>query len=455
MKKNDTNKHFLKYVVMSFLCMVFGYATAQRSYVGDGSTVYLNGSTLTNQVIVPSATATVNQTAGATFTGAGYVDGTVNVLGAGVTTVPVGDGAVKSTVDMTTTDATDVIATAYVASAPSGTMDASLSTYVLSDAEYWTVNTLAGTSTDVAVTNLTNTATTYGGDAPVGTPILVRRDNSSSNWVGYATNPGFGEFAFASQTNADTDGDGIPDYADADVDGDGIIDNGTDADGDGVNIANDANDNNIDTDGDGIPDGADVDNGLSPLTDTDGDGIIDEADVDQGGTDTDFDGINDAADLTDNYSTTDADGDGIPDAADVDPTGTGSPLNGLDVDGDGIQDDADADVSGPDTDGDGINDKYDPDTLGVQEFNASSFTFYPNPVSTTATSINFNLLSNVQQLTVTVYDATGRLVQRYQNVAVQTGANSIAKPQVQQGMYLINFSFGNGAQQVTKRIIIE
>jgi hypothetical protein len=294
MKKNDTKKCFLKYFVLSFLCMVFGYATAQTSYVGDGSTIHFNGSILTNQVIVPSASATVNQTAGTTFTGTGYVDGTVNVKEDGATTVPVGDGAVKSTVDMTTA-ATDDIATAYVASAATGTMDPSLATFALSDAEYWTVTKTAGTSTDVAVSGLANTASTYGGEAAIGTPVLVRRDNASSNWVLYSANPGFGEFAYASETA----------------------------------------------------------------------------------------------------------------------------------------------------------------TLATPQFNVNNFSFYPNPVSANASSINFNLPSSIQQLDVTMYDVTGKVVQRYNNVPVQTGANSINKPNLSNGLYLIQFSFNNGAQQTTKRLIVK
>ncbi len=296
MKKNDTKTHLKKYIVLSLFCMVFGHATAQTSYVGNGSTVYFNGSVLTNQVIVPSATATVNQTAATTFTGTGFVDGTVNVLKAGSTTVPVGDGSTKSTVGMTTA-ATDQIATAYIASAPSGTMDASLATYALSDTEYWTVTKTAGASTDVAVSGLTNTATAYGGDSATGSPVLVRRDNASSNWVLYSSNPGFGEFAYAAET-----------------------------------------------------------------------------------------------------ATT---------------------------------------------------------TLGVGNFNASNFAFYPNPVKANATRINFNLPNSVQQLTVTMYDVTGKVIQRYNNLPVKAGANSINKPQVANGMYLLQFSFNNGAQQTTKRLIIK
>ena len=94
-------------------------------------------------------------------------------------------------------------------------------------------------------------------------------------------------------------------------------------------------------------------------------------------------------------------------------------------------------------------------TLGVEEINADTFAFYPNPVTATTTRINFNLPQSVQQLSVTMYDITGKVVEQYNNVAVQAGANSINKPQVANGMYLLQFSFNNGEQQVTKRVIIE
>jgi hypothetical protein len=46
---------------------------------------------------------------------------------------------------------------------------------------------------------------------------------------------------------------------DVDVDGDGVPDNVTDADGDGINDANDTRDDTSDDDGDGIPNGYDLD----------------------------------------------------------------------------------------------------------------------------------------------------------------------------------------------------
>lgn len=94
-------------------------------------------------------------------------------------------------------------------------------------------------------------------------------------------------------------------------------------------------------------------------------------------------------------------------------------------------------------------------TLGVDAFSLDTFAFYPNPVKATTSSINFKLPNTVQQLSITMYDVTGKKVMQYNNVPVQTGANSINRPQVEQGMYLMQFSFNNGEQQITKRVIIE
>lgn len=97
----------------------------------------------------------------------------------------------------------------------------------------------------------------------------------------------------------------------------------------------------------------------------------------------------------------------------------------------------------------------DKTTLGTNAFNVENFSFYPNPVKANATSINFYLPNTVNQLDVTMYDYTGKTVQQYNNVSIQTGVNSIDKPNVAEGLYLLQFSFNNGEQQVTKKVLIE
>lgn len=190
-------------MIMILLVSITYTVSAQNLYVGDGAVFYLEGGDFkggTNPV-THHVNGAFKEKAGVNWsTASDYVNGKIAVIGAGTTTVNVGDTA-QSTISITTL-ATDEILCDYTKSAPAGTMDSSIASYLLSDAEYWTVLKTVGTSTDVSVSSLTNTATTYGGEAPVGTPILVRRDNSSSSWVKYADNIGFGEFAYASETSS-------------------------------------------------------------------------------------------------------------------------------------------------------------------------------------------------------------------------------------------------------------
>lgn len=127
---------------------------------------------------------------------------------------------------------------------------------------------------------------------------------------------------FNSESDVDSDGDGVDDVNDAfptdpneitDTDSDGIGNNAdTDDDGDGVLDAQDAfplnNSESHDTDNDGIGNNAD--------TDDDGDGVSDSSDAfplnSSETLDTDSDGIGNNADFDD-------DGDGIPDTEDSEP----------------------------------------------------------------------------------------------------------------------------------------
>jgi uncharacterized protein (TIGR02145 family) len=134
---------------------------------------------------------------------------------------------------------------------------------------------------------------------------------------------------------ADTDSDGLPNVLDSDDDGDGIPTIAEDVNADG-NPAND------DSDSDGLA------NYLDP--DDDGDGIftLDEdvnADGNPANDDTDSDGIP-------NYLDYDDDGDGIPTPSE-DTNGDGNPAND-DIDSDGLPNYLDTD-----SDGDGVQDRVD------------------------------------------------------------------------------------------------
>jgi hypothetical protein len=153
-------------------------------------------------------------------------------------------------------------------------------------------------------------------------------------------------------TQADTDGDGIPDITDTDDDGDGV----SDADEALVNTdpldpetIDGTPDGSLDTDGDGIDNGTESDQTLAIPTDDDGEpgnDIVTPADTP---TDTDGDGIPDATD-------TDDDGDGVNDADEA-LVGT-DPLNPI---SDGVTPDGDLD-----SDSDGIsNGDESNDTLSI------------------------------------------------------------------------------------------
>jgi len=166
----------------------------------------------------------------------------------------------------------------------------------------------------------------------------------------------------------DTDGDGLPDYADPDSNGDGVPDafgapnspplTGNDSDGDGLDDALDAdNTGGADVNADGVDDAlgpADSDGDGTPdylEFDSDGDGIADIAETGASGQDTDLDGIDDAFDV-DQVGGVDADGDGIADGTAPDFDGDGIPNHqDLDSDNDGVLDVTEAGL--PDANGDG------------------------------------------------------------------------------------------------------
>ena len=186
-----------------------------------------------------------------------------------------------------------------------------------------------------------------------------------------------------SDASRDTDGDGIPDFADvfpgdpeesADSDLDGVGDNADtfpndptetqDSDGDGVGDNADAFPNNsaetTDSDGDGTGDNADqCPTDPSGTVDSDNDGVCDSSEPP---TDSDGDGVPDDQDAfpNDSSESADSDGDGVGDNGDAFPN---DPLESADADGDGVGDNADAfpndGTESTDTDGDGVGDNAD------------------------------------------------------------------------------------------------
>jgi hypothetical protein len=148
------------------------------------------------------------------------------------------------------------------------------------------------------------------------------------------------------ETNADADGDGVPNYLDTDSDDNGILDvteGIADADGDGTPNYKDTDDDN-----DGFTDATEIDgNGGAPL-DTDGDGLEDYRDADSDG-----DGVLDASEGVENQ---DDDGDTIPNYQDFDSDNDGIPdliefgFGSYDTNGDGKVTAAELNAGSPDLD---------------------------------------------------------------------------------------------------------
>lgn len=232
----------------------------------------------------------------------------------------------------------------------------------------------------IAVANNTPTLVNlYDGETlkqvgSVTTPdTIVALEQSGDNIV--AVSYDYQQFFFEVISQADGDGDGIPQwwesqygYSDTNAE-----DAGDDADNDGLStyqeFVNATNPAQSDTDSDGVSDSQEVDLGSSPiLSDTDGDGLNDGAEVENGTslleTDTDTDGLNDYEEVmtfSSNPLLSDSDDDGMPDAYEA--------LNGLaintddsmsDNDGDGLANiteyEQETDVHLPDTDFDNLSD---------------------------------------------------------------------------------------------------
>jgi hypothetical protein len=186
-------------------------------------------------------------------------------------------------------------------------------------------------------------------------------------------------------TNADTDGDGIPDGVEVgrtssvdarctsfvgdadpatrtdptnrDSDGDGLADGVEDANRNGRVDPGETDPDRPDSDGDGLSDGSEVALGTNPvLRDTDGDGIPDGIEVNVTHTsptnpDTDGDGLPDGAE--------DRNWNGVVDPGETNPLVRDNPAT--DTDGDGLSDDDERNRYGTDpnlrdTDGDGLSD---------------------------------------------------------------------------------------------------
>ena len=260
---------------------------------------------------------------------------------------------------------------------------------------------------------------TTDGPGPDGTNgiALVKTDASGNMISGDGNSIDTDGDGLPNHLDIDSDNDGIPDLTEAggaDTNNDGVVDDLTDADGDGLadvydtdddgtpgvedttdallqTAGNDANGNgkaddteitfvngynqNADTDRDGLPNYVDLDSdndGIADLVeaggvDTDGNGLVDNINTD--GTlkiDTDGDGLDDTYQTNEGghpIGNLDSDNDDITDYKDLDSDNDGIPdvveAGGTDVNGDGR---ADGFI---DADNDGFNDLVDGDVNGT------------------------------------------------------------------------------------------
>ncbi|MGM8228518.1 putative Ig domain-containing protein, partial [Cellvibrio sp. ARAG 10.3] len=235
----------------------------------------------------------------------------------------------------------------------------------------------------------TLSGTPGGGDVTTFSNITIRVTDSGGLFANR------GPFNITVTAAADTDGDGVPDYAETtagtdpnddedfpDGDNDGVPDY-VESFGDGTDP--DDGDSFKDTDGDGVPDYVEAQEGTNPndptsYPDSDSDGVPDYVEVKDGtdpndptsAKDTDGDGVPDyveteidGTDPADDTSVNDTDGDGVPDYVEVvEGTDPNDPTSSKDTDGDGVPDHVEGqdgtDPTDPtsftDTDGDGVPD---------------------------------------------------------------------------------------------------
>lgn len=87
-------------------------------------------------------------------------------------------------------------------------------------------------------------------------------------------------------------------------------------------------------------------------------------------------------------------------------------------------------------------------TVGINDAaqDENELSIYPNPASE---NITINITSTSKNVSVKIYDATGRMVKNMENV--KSGENTINVSELENGLYLLNLQDGNNS--VTKRFI--
>lgn len=208
MKKNNFKNRLLKrWMLCCLMGIGFVQLSAQELYVGDGATFFVaqgTAFTTSNNLVSHHANGNFAVEAGFDWTAAGateYVDGSMAVIGAGTTTLHVGNSGSYSPITVTTANADDHFVGSYTKAEPAtAAMHAALSNYELSDSEFWSVAKTAGTSVGVTVSGLTADANaTYDGNASSGTDKVV---HLNTTWNEYAATSEVGDFSYASEMTA-------------------------------------------------------------------------------------------------------------------------------------------------------------------------------------------------------------------------------------------------------------
>lgn len=87
-------------------------------------------------------------------------------------------------------------------------------------------------------------------------------------------------------------------------------------------------------------------------------------------------------------------------------------------------------------------------TVGINSFpkNDNTLSIYPNPA---INNITINFTSTSKNISIKIFDATGRLIKNMENV--KSGENTINISELENGLYLLNLQDGNNS--ITKRFI--
>lgn len=93
-------------------------------------------------------------------------------------------------------------------------------------------------------------------------------------------------------------------------------------------------------------------------------------------------------------------------------------------------------------------------TLASKPFESIDFSVYPNPVESGG-SLKYNLPNGVTQLSISVYNVLGRLVDVYNDLESSSGVNELMLDNLESGLYILQFSINNGMQSITKKIVVQ